>query len=180
MKEQIDFAIGTSDLGLVLVALSDMGVAAIMIEADRETLSRRISDLFPKAELHENAADSKLAVKKILAFIATPAAKIDLSLDMRGTPFQQKVWTEIMKIPPGKTSTYTDIARKIGAPRAMRAVGSACKNSHFSFVVPCHRVTKSDGTYSNGWPGDGQRILLEREAIAMKAKRTKSVSRRSK
>ena len=89
---------------------------------------------------------------------------VDLPLDVRGTAFQQKVWRALRKIPVGRTATYSDIARRIGAPKAVRAVAGACAANHIAVAIPCHRVIRTDGDLSGyRWGVDRKRALLDRE-----------------
>jgi AraC family transcriptional regulator of adaptative response/methylated-DNA-[protein]-cysteine methyltransferase len=88
-------------------------------------------------------------------------------LDIRGTAFQQRVWNALQQIPPGTTATYTEIAKKIGMPKAVRAVAQACGANALAVAIPCHRVIKNDGSLSGyRWGVDRKRALLEREAHA--------------
>jgi AraC family transcriptional regulator of adaptative response/methylated-DNA-[protein]-cysteine methyltransferase len=102
----------------------------------------------------------------VLALAEDPARKFDLPLDIRGTDFQRRVWQAVRKIPVGQTSSYTGIARQIGEPRAMRAVGNACSTNKLSLAIPCHRVLRGDGTLSRGdrRVDARRRVLLDREA----------------
>ncbi|MBP7178464.1 MAG: methylated-DNA--[protein]-cysteine S-methyltransferase, partial [Moraxellaceae bacterium] len=84
--------------------------------------------------------------------------------DIRGTPFQQKVWQALLEIPAGKTSSYTDIASRMGAPKSVRAVAGACAANALAVAIPCHRVVRSDGALSGyRWGVERKRALLERE-----------------
>ena len=95
---------------------------------------------FPKANLVRDEKGSRSTVAKVGRYIATPFRPFALPLDIRGTALQQRVWSEVRKIPFGETSTYSKIAEAIGAPKAIRAVASSCSRSGFAFAVPCHRV----------------------------------------
>jgi len=109
----------------------------------RDTQSRLIRDLgarFPRANLVRDEKGSKAMVAKVARYIAAPLRPFALPLDIRGTGLQQRVWSEVRKIPFGATSTYSKIAEAIGAPKAIRAVAQSCSRSWFAFAVPCHRV----------------------------------------
>jgi len=109
----------------------------------RDTPSRAIGDLgerFPKANLVRDEKGSKAKVAKVARYIAAPFRPFALPLDIRGTDLQQRVWSEVRKIPFGETSTYSKIAGAIGAPKAIRAVAGSCSRSWFAFAIPCHRV----------------------------------------
>ena len=103
----------------------------------------------------------------MVGLIEQPGTSLDLPLDIRGTAFQQRVWNALQQIPPGTTATYTEIAKKIGMPKAVRAVAQACGANALAVAIPCHRVIKNDGSLSGyRWGVDRKRALLEREARA--------------
>jgi len=138
--ETIRYATGRCALGALLVAISERGIVSIMV---RDTQSRLIRDLgarFPRANLVRDEKGSKAMVAKVARYIAAPLRPFALPLDIRGTGLQQRVWSEVRKIPFGATSTYSKIAAAIGAPKAIRAVAQSCSRSWFAFAVPCHRV----------------------------------------
>lgn len=161
----IRFAIGECSLGSVLVAASTIGVCAILIGDDPEALVRDLQDRFPRANLIGGEAAFEDTVAQVVAMIDTPGKGLDLPLDMRGTAFQQKVWTALRAIPSGQTVNYTDIARAIGAPKSFRAVAQACGANKIAVAIPCHRVVRTDGGISGyRWGVERKRKLLEREA----------------
>jgi len=102
-----------------------------------------LAEEFNAAELVEGELQELKA--KILAFIEGEANLARLPLDIRGTVFQRRVWDELRRIPRGETRTYKEIARAVGAPAAVRAVGSACGANPVALVVPCHRAVRTDG-----------------------------------
>ena len=106
------------------------------------------------------------AVRQLREYFAGERQKFDLPLRMQGTEFQKRVWKSLLDIPAGQTSTYTEIAKKIGSPKAIRAVGNACSINNLAFAVPCHRVLHKDGSLSGGhhWGDDRQREMINREA----------------
>ena len=157
--EEFSYGTGQSSLGPILVASSRKGVVSILIG---DTAAQLVEDLharFPKAHIVRDDRDSADLVKAVIEFIEAPANGLDLRLDIRGTPFQQRVWQAVREIPPGEITTFTEIARTVGAPRAMRAVGNACLTNNLEFAVPCHRVARKDGSHFR----DRQRVLLRRE-----------------
>ena len=163
-RETIRFAIGHSSLGAVLVAASAKGVCAISLGDEPEELLRNLQDRFPKATLIGGDATFERYVAAAVGMVERPCSRFDLPLDMRGTAFQQRVWAALRKIPAGKTASYAEIARRIGAPKAMRAVAQACAANPVSVAVPCHRVVRSDGGLSGYyWGVERKRELLERE-----------------
>lgn len=100
----------------------------------------------------------------VVAFVEAPKTGLDLPLDLRGTAFQQRVWQALREIPAGVTASYAEVARRIGAPTAARAVASACASNTIAVAIPCHRVVRSDGTLSAMAGRQRKRALLEREA----------------
>jgi AraC family transcriptional regulator, regulatory protein of adaptative response / methylated-DNA-[protein]-cysteine methyltransferase len=163
----IFFAIGKASLGSILVAQSQKGVCSILIGDNPETLLRDLQDQFPKANLIGDEAGYQELIAKVVGLIEEPGAGLDLPLDIRGTAFQQRVWKALQQIPPGSTATYTEIARKIGMPNAVRAVAQACGANALAVAIPCHRVIRNDGSLSGyRWGVDRKRALLEREAHA--------------
>ena len=102
---------------------------------------------------------------RVVGFVEAPGLGLDLPLDVRGTAFQQRVWQALRDIPAGETASYTEIARRIGAPKAVRAVAGACAANVLAVAIPCHRVLRNDGGLSGyRWGVERKRALLEREA----------------
>jgi len=130
----------------VLVAASDKGIVTIMVRDKADQLLRDIRARFPRAELLRDEKGCAPLVAKVVRYIAAPFRRFALPLDMRGTELQRRIWNEVRAIPFGGTSTYSKIAEAIGAPKAIRAVASACSRSWFAFAVPCHRVLHKAGT----------------------------------
>jgi AraC family transcriptional regulator of adaptative response/methylated-DNA-[protein]-cysteine methyltransferase len=160
----IRFAIGQSALGAVLVAASDKGVCAILMGDDPEALIRDLEKRFPKANLIGADRDFEDMIAQVVGFVEAPGIGLDLPLDLRGTAFQQRVWQALREIPAGKTASYTDIAERIGAPKAVRAVAQACAANKIAVAVPCHRVVRNDGGLSGyRWGVERKRDLLKRE-----------------
>ena len=163
----IRYGFGKSSLGRILVALSDKGVVSILIGDSNAGLLEDLQSRFSKAHLLHDESEAAGSVKAVVDYVEDPSNGLaDLPLDIRGTEFQKRVWKSLLDIPPGATSTYTEIARKIGAPKAIRAVGNACSINNLAFAVPCHRVLHKDGSLSGGyhWGDDRQRAMIEREA----------------
>jgi len=93
-----------------------------------------------------------------------PRISLDLPLDVRGTAFQQRVWRALREIPVGETASYAEIARRIGHPRAVRAVAGACVDNNLAVAIPCHGVVRTDGSLSGyAWGVERKRVLLDRE-----------------
>jgi AraC family transcriptional regulator of adaptative response/methylated-DNA-[protein]-cysteine methyltransferase len=104
-------------------------------------------------------------VAKVVGFVESPGNGLDLPLDVRGTAFQQRVWQAMRSIAPGETASYSELARRIGAPKSTRAVAAACAANVLAVAIPCHRVVRSDGGLSGyRWGVERKRALIEREA----------------
>jgi len=161
----IRFAVGECSLGSILVAATDKGVCAILLGDKPEALVRELEDRFPKATLIGGDKDFEQWVAKVVGFVEAPALGLDLPLDVRGTAFQQRVWQALRKIPAGATVTYSQIAQRIGLPKAVRAVAQACASNAIAVAIPCHRVVRNDGSLSGyRWGVERKRALLDREA----------------
>ena len=177
--EEIRFAVGRSTLGAILVASSEKGVAAIMVGDDESQLLEQLQERMPAAHLVRGDREDEGLVARVVRHVESPAGELDLTLDIRGTPFQRRVWNAVREVPPGRTSTYSEIARKIGAPKAMRAVGNACSTNHLAVAIPCHRVLRSDGSFSGGtyWSDGRHDKMIRREAALAPQVRTKGRAR---
>ncbi len=161
----IRFAIGQCSLGAILVAQSERGVCAILLGDDPQALLQDLQDQFPRANLIGGDAQFEQLVARVVGWIEAPSLGLELPLDVRGTAFQQRVWQALREIPAGTTASYAEIAARIGAPRAVRAVAQACAANHLAVAIPCHRVVRSDGNLSGyRWGVARKRELLEREA----------------
>ena len=164
---EIHFAIGECSLGSILVAASVRGVCAVLLGDDPDALARELQDKFPRATLIGGDKGFEQIVAKVVGFVEAPALGLDLPLDVRGTAFQQRVWQALRKIPVGSTASYTDIAKQIGSPSAVRAVAQACAANVLAVAIPCHRVVRNDGALSGyRWGVERKRALLDREASA--------------
>lgn len=165
VQTTIRFAVGECSLGSILVAQSDRGICAILMGDDPDALARDLQDTFPKAELIGGDAGFEDLVAKVVGFVEAPSIGLDLPLDVRGTAFQERVWQALREVPPGSTTSYTEIATRIGAPQAVRAVAQACAANHIAVAIPCHRVIRRDGNTSGyRWGVERKLALLERES----------------
>ncbi len=166
-RTDIHFAIGECSLGSILIARSERGVCAILLGDDPDVLARNLQDTFPHANLIGGDDEFEQLVAKVVGFVEAPAVGLDLPLDIRGTAFQHRVWQALRQIPAGETVSYSEIAQRIGAPKAVRAVAQACAANTLAVAIPCHRVVKHDGSLSGyRWGVERKRTLLEREAHA--------------
>lgn len=162
---EIRFAIGECSLGSILVAQSDRGICAILLGNDADKLARDLQDNFAHANLIGGDADFEQLIARVVGFVEAPDIGLDLPLDVRGTAFQQRVWQALQEIPVGQTASYTDIAKRIGLPKAARAVAQACAANTLAVAIPCHRVIRNDGALSGyRWGVERKRALLGREA----------------
>jgi AraC family transcriptional regulator of adaptative response/methylated-DNA-[protein]-cysteine methyltransferase len=149
-----------SPLGQMLIAATSKGICRLTFDDSVESLQR----LFPKATIVQDDGGLRELVEGALVAIEKPLAAPDLPIDVAGTAFQEAVWRELRKIPAGETRSYADIAAAIGAPKAVRAVGSANGDNHVCVLIPCHRVIRSDGSLGGYGGGIDRKIkLLEAE-----------------
>ncbi|MGO8740235.1 methylated-DNA--[protein]-cysteine S-methyltransferase [Rhodoblastus sp.] len=163
----IAFAASPSSLGKVLVARRSDGVCAILLGESDERLVRELGAIFPDAprEKRQEALRPELAAAVALA--EKPWTGFQPPLAIGGTPFQMRVWAALRDIPAGATISYAEIARRIGAPSALRAVAGACAANILAIAIPCHRVLRSDGTLSGyRWGLERKRMLIDREKRA--------------
>ncbi|MGE0800733.1 MAG: bifunctional DNA-binding transcriptional regulator/O6-methylguanine-DNA methyltransferase Ada [Lautropia sp.] len=166
--ERIRFAVGQTSLGALLVATTGQGVAAIRLGDDADALVRELQQRFPNAELVGDDPDFDRLVATVAGLVEAPAATVDLPLDVRGSAFQHRVWHALRQIPPGSTASYREIAERIGAPSASRAVARACASNPVAVAIPCHRVVRSDGDLSGyRWGVERKAALLARERAAV-------------
>ncbi len=161
---EIRFAVGECSLGSILVAQSTRGVCAILLGDDADALVRDLQDRFPQAVLVGGDKAFEALVARVVGFVERPALGLDLPLDVRGTAFQQRVWRALARIPAGRTATYAEIARRVGAPTSARAVAGACGANPLAVAIPCHRVVRNDGSLSGyRWGVERKKMLLGRE-----------------
>jgi len=149
-----------SPLGPMLIAATDKGICRLTFDEGEEALRR----IFPNATIVRDDGSMASLVEGALAAIERPAAAPDLPLDVAGTAFQEAVWRELRRIPPGETRSYAQIAAAVGKPGAVRATGSANGSNHVAVLIPCHRVIRSDGSLG-GYAGglERKKKLLEAE-----------------
>ena len=178
---QIHYAIVGSPLGRLLVGATERGVSALYLGESDGALRDALRKEYPRAALTP-ASDPGSAGKpglgewvgKILAHLRGQEPHLDLPTDVQATAFQRRVWEELRRIPYGATRTYSQVARAIGRPSAVRAVARACATNPVSVVVPCHRVVRGDGNLAGyRWGIGRKRTLLEREAAAAQSKKGK-------
>ncbi len=159
--EKIDFAIGDTFIGKILVAFTEAGICAVSAADTKDDLVSSLKKEFPNAEISEGV-DKESYIDRIVRFLH--GEKVDFPLDIRGTGFQKKVWTAMMQIPYGKTASYSEIAEGIGNPDASRAVANACAGNPIPLIIPCHRVIRKGGELGGYGLGIHRKVkLLELE-----------------
>lgn len=173
----ISWAIGTTPLGLVCIGATDRGICHLQFGDERERLLGELAAEYPRARLAPMAAAARPAFDAWMAALNThlhgQAPHLDLPLDLRGTAFQVRVWNYLRSIPYGAVVSYGEAAAALDAPRAVRAVASACARNRVAVLVPCHRVIRGDGElggYRWGLPRKRALIDLERRAKAARAR----------
>jgi AraC family transcriptional regulator of adaptative response/methylated-DNA-[protein]-cysteine methyltransferase len=160
----ISYAIVSSNLGWVLVAATPLGICAIDFGESHALLVKHLAQRFPNAHLAPGAAPFSEWVTQVLSLLESPSRGLNLPLDIQGTAFQRRVWLALQAIPCGTTASYTEIATRIGSPKAVRAVASACASNNLAVAIPCHRVVRSNGDLAGyRWGLDRKRKLLELE-----------------
>jgi AraC family transcriptional regulator, regulatory protein of adaptative response / methylated-DNA-[protein]-cysteine methyltransferase len=164
VDNDIRYTLRQCSLGSLLVARSTRGICAIQLGSDPGELVRELRARFPQARFQDAEPQFERWVRDVVRLVDAPALGLKLPLDVRGTVFQQRVWEALRQIPAGATASYAEIARRIGAPRATRAVAQACAANTLAVAIPCHRVTRSDGTLAGyRWGAARKRQLLRRE-----------------
>jgi AraC family transcriptional regulator of adaptative response/methylated-DNA-[protein]-cysteine methyltransferase len=159
----IRWAVVATSLGAMLVAATDKGVCRLSFHEGREEIAAR----FPNAELIEGGEAFAALVEQIVASVEKPGDSRHIPLDVQGTAFQEAVWQQLRRIPPGETRSYAEIAAAVGKPGAVRAAGSANGANNVAVLIPCHRVIRSDGSLGGYAYGlEIKRRLLEREQAA--------------
>lgn len=161
----IEHALTRCSLGALLVAATARGVCAILIGDDAGELVRDLERRFSRATLRPGQGPFLQLVDQAVQLVERPQLGTTLPLDIQGTAFQHRVWQALLAIPAGTTATYTDIAKAMGTPNAVRAVAGACAANSLAVAVPCHRVVRQDGGLAGyRWGVERKRALLDRES----------------
>ena len=164
---KIGYTVAKSPLGKVLVAATERGVSAVYLGDTESTLVAELREEYPRAELAPAADSFQRWVREIVQRIEGKQPRLELPLDLQATAFQRRVWQELQRIPRGRTRTYSQVARSLGQPKAVRAVARACATNPVSIVVPCHRVIREDGTLAGyRWGLSRKEQLLKQERSA--------------
>lgn len=164
---EIRYAFGESSLGLVAVAATAKGICAVLFGASRDALTEDLNGRFPRAVLEaaDPGSDFEQWVERTVDYLDGKSELFELPLDVRGTAFQELVWRTLRDLPAGQTTSYGEIAARIGRPKSARAVAGACAANPVAVIVPCHRVVRADGHLSGyRWGIQKKRQLLDRES----------------
>lgn len=165
----IQYTIADSPLGRLLVAATQRGISAVYLGGSDRQLEAALKEEYPRANIVRGKVELSAWVSQILDHLRGREPHLDLPTDIQATAFQRRVWEELRRIPYGATKTYSEVARAIGRPTAVRAVARACATNPVSVVVPCHRVVREDGNLAGyRWGIDRKRKLLEQERTAVK------------
>ena len=169
---QIRWTAIQTPLGLALVAATERGLCSITLGDDAAALEAGLRGEFPRAQLLrvEAGSDDFLAPKlrAVAGMLQGQSGKLDIELI--GTAFQQRVWQALMRIPPGQSLSYAQLAQAIGRPSAARAVARACAQNRLAVIVPCHRIIRGDGSLGGyRWGLPRKLALLENERGAQRA-----------
>ncbi|NER35859.1 MAG: methylated-DNA--[protein]-cysteine S-methyltransferase [Oscillatoria sp. SIO1A7] len=158
------YNITDSELGRLLVGGTEKGICAVSLGDTDIALEQELMQQYPKAQLNKNDSNLNRWLDLLKSYIADRQEELTLPLDIRGTAFQQQVWEKLQGIPCGTTSTYSQIARDLGRPKAARAVALACAANSIALAIPCHRVLRSDGSLGGyRWGLQRKQALLEKE-----------------
>ena len=164
---KIGYAIAKSSLGKILVAATERGVSAVYLGDAHTKLVEELHGEYPRAEITAAKDSFERWVTEIVERVEGNPPRLELPLDLQATAFQRRVWQELQRIPRGSTRTYTQVAKALGKPKAVRAVARACATNPVSIAVPCHRVIREDGSLAGyRWGLSRKEQLLERESAA--------------
>ena len=167
IQPRLRYGFGNTAIGTALVAVSDAGVASILLGDGAPKLLRELATAFPGTELIEDQAAVDKALGVVADGIDDPRTPIDLPLDVRGSDAERAVWAALRQIPSGETRTYGQIAKALPLSMTAQEVGAACAANVHALAIPCHRVIKADGTLSGyRWGVARKRRLLQMEAAA--------------
>jgi AraC family transcriptional regulator of adaptative response/methylated-DNA-[protein]-cysteine methyltransferase len=160
----IHYGITRCSLGWVIVAATERGICAIMFGDEDSALPQLVQDRFPRATLVQAGPEFAQLLADVVRLVDRPSFSCNLPLDIQGTAFQQKVWNVLRQITPGETLTYSEVAERLGTPRAVRAVAGACGANPIAVAIPCHRVIGKDGSLTGyRWGLARKETLLKKE-----------------
>jgi AraC family transcriptional regulator of adaptative response/methylated-DNA-[protein]-cysteine methyltransferase len=160
----IGWWLGLSDLGWMLLAATERGICWLAFGEEPGAMLEELRAAFPKARFANDEPRLKGWFDEVREFVLLPREALDLPVDIQGTAFQARVWRALRQIPLGETRSYGTVAQRIGEPKAVRAVASACANNKVALLIPCHRVIAVDGKPTGyRWGIKRKQALLERE-----------------
>lgn len=163
----INYTIVASPMGRLLTAMTERGVCSVRMGDSDAKLEKELREEFPHAQIKRNDSALRGSVKKILNHLTNHEPALDLPLDIRATAFQRQVWDQLRAIPYGQTVSYGDVAKALGKPGAVRAVGRACATNPVALVIPCHRVVREDKSLGGyRWGLQRKNRLLDHERRA--------------
>ena len=166
--ETIAHAFRDTALGPLLMGATDRGVCFAQFGTNEQTLVAQLRTEFPRALIVETGAAATPAldawIEALEAHLEDGTPRPDVPLDLRGTAFQIRVWRFLLAVPEGDVMSYTEVARGVGAPSAVRATASACAANRIAVLVPCHRVLRGDGALGGyRWGLERKRVLIDQE-----------------
>ncbi len=164
-RTHIEYAVTHCRWGALLVAQTKLGVCAVLLADNADALLAELKQTFKNSSLIENNAALQANIHAVYRVIENPRLPHQIHLDMHGTAFQQRVWQALREIPAGEKVSYSALAEKIGKPKAVRAVASACAANKIAVLIPCHRAVRNDGALSGyRWGVERKRAMLDLEA----------------
>jgi AraC family transcriptional regulator of adaptative response/methylated-DNA-[protein]-cysteine methyltransferase len=160
----IRYATNESPFGWLLVAATEKGICMVSLGDSDQDLTEALRERYPAADYVQDASYFKEVTPVISNYLSGHQPRLDLPVDIRATAFRLKVYEALKAIPYGETCSYEEVARAVGSPKAVRAVGSACANNPVALVIPCHRVVRKDGSLGGyRWGLKRKEKLLEME-----------------
>ena len=168
---RIGYTVVDSPLGRLLIAATERGVCSVCLGDSDEPLEKALHDEYPRAVIDRDSAGLEAHVRQIREHLSGRMPTLDVPVDVQATAFQWKVWQALRDIPYGETQSYSEIARAVGSPRAVRAVGHACATNRVAVVIPCHRAVRQDGSLGGyRWGLERKQALLDRERAKSRPK----------
>ena len=178
-EHEMRFAVTPSRLGWVLVAATELGIHGIDLGIAPATITERLRARFPEARLREGDAACAAWAAEVAAFIEAPGTDLDLPLAIEGSALQRSVWRTLRGTPPGRTASYGEVAKLVGAPATAQEVAQACASNPFAIAIPCHRVVRAGGALAGyRWGLERKRLLLEREKAVATRKQQRGTKAR--
>jgi AraC family transcriptional regulator of adaptative response/methylated-DNA-[protein]-cysteine methyltransferase len=166
---RIGYTVVDSSLGRLLIAATERGVCSVCLGDSDSPLEKALRDEYPQAVIERDSAGLEEHVRQIREHLSGRMPTLDLPVDVQATAFQWKVWQALRDIPYGETRSYSEIARAVGSPRAVRAVGHACATNRVAVVIPCHRAVRQNGSLGGyRWGLERKQALLDHERVESK------------